>query len=77
MRRHVFLTAVALALVLAWASAASAQGWRSAFRNFKKNPPRVGERAPLFTSIDEHGKKMDMRDRVGRSHLVIVFGALT
>ncbi|MHC5038993.1 MAG: hypothetical protein ACYTHM_16920 [Planctomycetota bacterium] len=67
--------AVALLVLLAASSQAFARGGR--FRDFMTNPPKVGEKAPLFPCFDEKGKKDHMKNYVGRTHLVLIFGALT
>jgi hypothetical protein len=68
---------VGLAFLLGIAASAEARGGYSGFRNFKSNPPRVGEKAPLLPGYDEAGKKTTMARYVGRTHMVVIFGALT
>jgi hypothetical protein len=64
-----------LAAVAASGTPSYARGY--GFRNFKSNPPRAGEKAPVHSSIDENGKPVDMSDLMGNAHLIVVFGALT
>ena len=65
----------ALTFMLSAAPAQARGGY--GFRNFPDNPPRVGEKAPLPPGVDIQGKRMEMKDHVGKTHLIVVFGALT
>lgn len=67
---------MALAVFFATATPAFARGGYD-FRNFMKNPPHVGSKAPLLRGVDIKGKPMEMRDFVKETHLVVIFGALT
>ncbi|MCU0722015.1 MAG: hypothetical protein MUC63_00090 [Planctomycetes bacterium] len=62
-------------LALASAAAAGEGGYR--FREFPDDPPRAGEKAPMFAAADPDGKPVDMAALVGPAHLVLVFGAWT
>lgn len=66
----------AAALLLALTGQASAKGGYD-FRNFTSNPPKTGEKAPDWKTVDEKGKQVALSEFLGSSHLVLVFGALT
>ena len=67
---------IAFALFLLAASPAEARGGYN-FRNFMNNPPKIGAKAPLLPGYDLKAKRMDLKDFVGKTHLIVIFGALT
>ncbi|MHC4597381.1 MAG: hypothetical protein ACYS47_00090 [Planctomycetota bacterium] len=70
------LLAAAFVFLLA-ASPALARGGGYDFRNFMDNPPKIGAKAPLLPGYDLKAKRMEMKSFVGKTHLVVIFGALT
>jgi hypothetical protein len=66
----------AVALLLACAAAQAGEGGNR-FRDFADLPPLAGGKAPLFRAADPDGKPLDMAAFLGKTHLVLVFGALT
>ena len=59
------------------ASPAQARGGGYSFRNFMSNPPKVGAKTPLLPGYDLKAKRMEMKSFVGKTHLIVIFGALT
>ena len=70
-----FILAGLLLAALAGAALAGEGGNR--FSRFEDSAPRVGDKAPMFAASDPDGLPSDMGAFLGKTHLVLVFGAYT